>query len=90
MRQLLLLLLLSLLFLIHTNAQPLIINWQQCFGGSESDGGTRIAKARNGYFLFGTTYSFDGQVVGNHGLNDYWVIRTDTTGNLLWAKTYGG
>lgn len=90
MRQLLLLLLLSLLFLIHTNAQPLIINWQQCYGGSESDVGTRIAKTNNGYYLFCTTLSFDGQVVGNHGINDYWVIRTDTTGNLLWAKTYGG
>lgn len=78
------------MFLPTIHSQPLVVNWQQCYGGSESDVGTRIAKTNNGYYLFCTTLSFDGQVVGNHGINDYWVIRTDTTGNLLWAKTYGG
>jgi hypothetical protein len=90
MKQFLFLVLIFLNISFPSYSQPLVVNWQQCYGGSDSDGGTRIAKARNGYFLFGTTNSFDGQVVGNHGLNDYWVIRTDTVGNLLWSKTLGG
>jgi hypothetical protein len=68
----------------------MVINWQQCYGGSDDDIGTRIAKAKDGYYLFGTTISLDGQVTGNHGISDYWVIKTDTMGNLLWSKTYGG
>lgn len=82
-----------LLFILYGSsiyAQPLVVNWQKCMGGSDIDGGNKIRKTHNGFILFCTSSSSDGQVIGNHGLADYWVIRTDTTGNILWSKTYGG
>src|SRR5262249_3086673 len=38
----------------------------------------------------GYTYSNDGDVSGNHGGVDYWVVKLDGTGNISWQKTLGG
>ena len=71
-------------------SQPLITNWQQCYGGSEHETGYTVQKVGNGFLLFGETNSTDGQVVGNHGNADYWLIKTDLAGNIQWQKCYGG
>lgn len=75
---------------IRCYSQPLSINWQQCYGGGDSDFGVSLQKVNNGYLLFGTTNSNDWEVTGNHGGADFWLIRVDSTGNLIWQKTYGG
>jgi hypothetical protein len=71
------------------------IIWQKCYGGSGTDQPCRIFKtANNGLMIFGTTQSFDGDVIGNHGMSpnepDIWVLRIDSTGNLLWQQCIGG
>jgi hypothetical protein len=71
-------------------SQPLSINWQQCYGGNQNDFGDKIIKAYDGYYLLGGTSSADGNVPGNHGGYDFWLIHIDTAGNILWSKTYGG
>jgi hypothetical protein len=43
-----------------------------------------------GYMCAGNTSSNDGQVSGNHGGEDFWIIKIDHTGNLVWQKCYGG
>jgi hypothetical protein len=47
-----------------------------------------------GYILGGKTSSHDGLVFGIHdtvwGLEDYWVIKVDSIGNLIWQKCLGG
>jgi hypothetical protein len=70
--------------------QPLVINWQRCYGGSNDEFGVSIAKSIDGYFLFCGTDSNDGDIPELHGTWDYWVIKTDFSGNILWSKTYGG
>ncbi len=42
-----------------------------------------------GYVLFGETWSNDGDVSGNHGGADYWLVKTDSLGNLLWQRCLG-
>ena len=37
----------------------------------------------------GSTISGQKQTA-NRGLDDYWVVKTDAQGNLLWEETYGG
>jgi hypothetical protein len=59
--------------------------WSTHYGGPESDVGRRVLYTENvGYFIAGYTNSY-----GNGGY-DYYLIKTDVDGNLLWEKTYGG
>lgn len=65
--------------------------WQKTFGGTGPDEATSIEQTTDGgYIVAGFAASNDGDVTGNHGLNDYWLVKLDSSGNLVWQKTYGG
>lgn len=65
--------------------------WQRSYGGSSSDGIFDIKQtADNGFIMAGYTVSTDGDVSGNHGSTDGWVLKTDNAGNIQWAKCIGG
>ncbi|HNS11887.1 MAG TPA: T9SS type A sorting domain-containing protein [Bacteroidia bacterium] len=82
----------------NSHAQPLI-EFQRSYGGSEYDRGSKAIQNSNGGFtLAGTTFSSDGQVTGSHsGLcsnsnvcPDFWIINTDSIGNIVWKNCFGG
>ncbi len=65
--------------------------WQHCYGGSASEKARSVRqKSDGGYVVLGYTASTDGDVTGNHGKDDMWVIGIDSLGNLQWQKTFGG
>jgi hypothetical protein len=67
--------------------------WQKSFGGTGSDVANSICKlANNEFAITGYSSSLNGNISGHHGnlLNDYWVIKIDSAGNLLWQKSLGG
>ncbi len=65
--------------------------WEKFYGGKGKDSGNSITKTSDGgYAIAGVSYSSDGDVPGNSGNSDYWVIKVDKDGNLLWSKNYGG
>jgi hypothetical protein len=67
------------------------ILWQKLFGGSGSEVGNSIlATVDGGCVIAGLTWSNDGDVYGNHGANDGWLLKIDATGMLQWKKTIGG
>ena len=67
------------------------IIWDGIYGGSLSDEFTCIVYTNDGGLIAGGyTYSNDGDVFGNHGNTDYWIIKIDAIGNIEWQKTYGG
>ncbi|MBM7560374.1 Ig-like domain-containing protein [Marinitoga litoralis] len=67
------------------------LEWQKTFGGSDSDSAHSIEQTTDGGFIVaGYTKSNDGDVTGNHGGADYWIIKLDSNGNLEWQKTFGG
>ncbi|MBL4657654.1 MAG: hypothetical protein JKX73_06610, partial [Flavobacteriales bacterium] len=59
--------------------------WAKQFGGTEMDAGTEVLETLDGgYIIAGETESFGS------GKLDICLIKTDKSGNKLWAKTYGG
>lgn len=67
---------------VNTNAQ---IIFQKTYGGTGSDVGSSVKQtADGGYIITGNTQSFGA------GGGDVYLIKTDTAGDILWSKTYGG
>lgn len=65
--------------------------WQACFGGTLQDAaGSAHEVNGGGYFLIGRTDSNDGDVNGNHGGNDVWLVRLNDTGAIQWQLCLGG
>ncbi|HNP98760.1 MAG TPA: T9SS type A sorting domain-containing protein [Bacteroidia bacterium] len=67
------------------------IQWQKCLGGSDGDHEHSVQQTTDsGYIVAGTTRSVDGDVSGNHGNNDFWILKLSSTGIIQWQKCLGG
>lgn len=75
--------------------------WTRSLGGSGSEGATSIIQATDGNFVVaGYTYSptsqtdsgyaANGDVLANHGMSDYWIVKLSPDGGTLWTKSLGG
>lgn len=72
-------------------AQAPAIEWQKCLGGTTDDVASSIQQTTDGgYILAGYTRSNNGDVTGNHGNSDYWVVKLAAAGTIQWQKTLGG
>ena len=77
-------------FTLSLSAQP-TIQWQKAFGGSLYERANSIVQTTdNGFVTTGQSESTDGDVVGNHGSMDFWVVKMDSVGIVQWQKSYGG
>ena len=67
------------------------IQWQKCLGGTDNDEAKSIQQTSDGgYIVAGETWSNDGDVSGNHGNSDYWVVKLNSSGDIEWQKCLGG
>ncbi len=68
------------------------LEWVRSYGGSGEDTGRSIIRTQDGgYAIFGFSNSTDGDLAGKTtAVNDYWLLRIDEEGEVLWSKTYGG
>ena len=67
------------------------LQWQKCYGGTRVENSHKIILTKDGgFFISSTTGSSDGDVTGNHGNIDYWLVKADSIGNIEWQKCYGG
>ncbi|MBR9915519.1 MAG: T9SS type A sorting domain-containing protein [Algicola sp.] len=67
------------------------IEWNKRYGGTNIDSAWHVQQTTdNGYIVLGYSYSNDEDVSGNHGLEDIWVIKLDSNGNIQWGKSLGG
>ena len=72
-------------------AQAPTIQWQKCLGGTVTDEANSIQQTSDGRFIVaGYTFSNDGDVSGNHGNSDYWVVKLNSSGDILWQRCLGG
>ena len=64
--------------------------WSKTYGGSDDENASRLTKTNDGgYLLSGYTTSSDGDVFENAGFQDYWVVKVDNSGTIMWEKTFG-
>lgn len=65
--------------------------WSKTFGGGLDDRAWSIAGTTDGGYVFsGGAYSKDGDLPGNYGNLDAWVMKLDGNGNRVWSKIFGG
>jgi len=68
------------------------LDWSKTFGGSQNDIAHSVIQTQDNHLVvFGYTGSSDGDIVDKtNDAYDYWLIKLDLEGNLIWSKTYGG
>jgi len=67
------------------------IQWQRTFGDTGSDVGQAIQQTfDSGYIIAGYSNSTAGDVTGNHGGFDYWILKISSSGDIQWQNNYGG
>lgn len=66
--------------------------WTKLYGGSGADEGYSVSETNEGeIFITGLSSSNDGDFEGlNRGFQDIFVMKLNTFGEKLWAKTVGG
>jgi len=66
------------------------IIWQKTFGGTSDDRGQDIiATSDGGFIITGYSRSNDGDVTENFGFHDFWVLKLNPSGNIIWENTFG-
>lgn len=71
------------IYLIKTNSQGDTL-WTKTYGGDSAEEGFAFPTTDGGYIVSGYTSSY-----GAGGI-DIYLIKTDSLGDTLWTKTYGG
>ena len=67
------------------------IEWQRSLGGTSGEEGYTVDILTDlNYIIAGHAFSIDGDVTGNHGESDYWIIKLSTAGEIIWQKCLGG
>jgi hypothetical protein len=65
--------------------------WKKLYGGTESDiSKVVINSPDNGYYVVGNSYSENGDVKLNKGIEDILAFKLNKDGNLIWQQSFGG
>jgi len=67
------------------------IEWEENYGGSNSDILHDIIETSDNHFIaIGSSHSNDSLVGNNYGMEDIWIVNIDDQGIIQWEKNYGG
>jgi hypothetical protein len=75
---------LSDMYLVKTNSSGDTL-WTRAYGGRSNDEGLSVQQTSDGgYIVSGSTVSFGS------GLSDMYLVKTNSLGDTLWTRTFGG
>lgn len=67
------------------------VEWLKTYGGSKREYAGTVANCTDGGYVFCTgSQSANGDVGGNQGKYDYWVVKVDGNGDIQWERSFGG
>ena len=67
------------------------VQWRGYYGGTNNDRAHAVVRAEDGgYVMAGFTESDDFDINNSRGSYDFWVVKIDDTGNLVWQESFGG
>lgn len=68
------------------------VEWDKTIGGSDSESFPQIRVSNDSYLISGDSWSnISGDKTENAiGEDDYWLLKLDLSGNIIWQKTIGG
>ncbi|MBP7713922.1 MAG: T9SS type A sorting domain-containing protein [Bacteroidia bacterium] len=69
------------------------IQWQNTIGGYENDNLYSLQQTTDGGYILGgrsMSNATGDKTENSQGLDDYWVVKIDATGNIQWQNTIGG
>ena len=67
------------------------IEWRGYYGGTNNDRAHAVVRADDGgYVMVGFTESDDFDIVNSRGSYDFWAVKVDDKGNLVWEGSFGG
>ena len=76
------------IFLLQFNENDELI-FSKTFGGLNDDRGNAIIQTNdNGFAILGYSSS-ENEIISNNGSRDFWIIKTNENGNLIWQKNFG-
>lgn len=69
------------------------IEWQKSFGGNNHDRAGVMVSVSDGLLLGASSQSdpsTGNKTSPNYGGNDFWLLKLDFEGNIIWQNSYGG
>ena len=67
------------------------LEWRRFFGGTNNDRAYSVTQANDGGFvLAGASESEDFDISEANGSYDFWVIKINPDGDLVWERSFGG
>jgi len=65
--------------------------WSKYYGGTFTDTPYDVIETEdNGYIIVGSSDSADVDISSSQGTYDFWVIKINSTGTMVWEKSFGG
>lgn len=67
------------------------LEWSKYYGGSSTDIPLGVVKTiDNGFIIAGSSDSADGDITNNKGGYDFWILKIEANGTVVWGKNFGG
>ncbi len=82
-----------LLIASQLHSQELVIEWENTIGGNSFDNLISVLETSDGGYILGggsRSDASDDKSENSIGIKDYWAVKIDETGTVVWETTVGG